>query len=284
MTSTETLISIIVAAHDEAAVIGSCLAAIEAQRDAPPYEIIVAANGCRDATAEVARGHRGVTVLELPQPGKTGALNAADRAARGFRRVYLDADILLPPDYLAQLDRVLPPHGPPRAAVPHRRLQLTDRPWPIRAYFAINQRLPVYHRGLFGRGVIALSGRGRTRFERFPDVIADDLYLDSIFDDSEKLRLDAVVEVATPLRTGQLIRRLSRVRRGNSDLRQSGRDDQLELSVRAADRWAWLREVVLPEPRLAPAGAVYAAVTVIAAVLARRAAHGTAWDSGSSRP
>ncbi|MFC7621380.1 glycosyltransferase [Microlunatus sp. GCM10028923] len=278
--TTENLISIIVAAHDEAAVIGSCLIAIGAQRDAPPYEIIVAANGCSDATVEVARGHRGVTVLDLPQPGKTAALNAADRAAHGFRRVYLDADILLPPDYLAQLDRALPPQGPPRAAVPHRHLQLTGRPWPIRSYFAINQRLPAYHSGLFGRGVIALSGRGRTRFERFPDVIADDLFLDSIFDDSEKLRLDTTVEVATPQRTGQLINRLSRVRRGNTDLRRAGSDDQLPVSVRPADRWAWLRDVVLPEPRLAPAGAVYAAVTVIAAVLARRAAAGTAWNSG----
>lgn len=284
--TTEPSISIIIAAHDEARVIGSCLAALAAQHNPPSYEIIVAANGCRDDTAAVARRHPGVTVLELPNPGKTAALNAADRVARGSRRVYLDADILLPPDYLAQVDRMLPVHGPARAAVPKRRLQLTGRPWPVRAYFAINQRLPAYEDGLFGRGVIALSTRGRTRFGRFPEVIADDLFLDSIFDDREKLRLDVTVEVATPQRLGQLIRRLSRVRRGNAALRQAARGGAIGRTIRPADHWAWLRDVVLPEPRLAPAGVVYAAITVIAAGLARsQVREGTAWTSdGSSRP
>ena len=286
MTTTEPSISIIIAAHDEARVIGSCLDALAAQRDAPAYEIIVAANGCRDDTAAVARSHPGVVVLDLEKPGKTGALNAADRVARGSRRVYLDADILLPPDYLTQLDRALPVHGPARAAVPKRQLQLSGRPWPVRAYFAINQRLPAYDHGLFGRGVIALSTRGRTRFSRFPDVIADDLFLDSIFDDSEKLRLDVTVEVATPRRLGQLIRRLSRVRRGNAALRQAAGGGSIGRTIRPADHWAWLRDVVLPEPRLAPAGVVYAAITVIAAGLARSGAReGTAWvTDGSSRP
>ena len=80
---------------------------------------------------------------------------------------------------------------------------------------------------------------------------------------------DPVVEVATPRRLGPLIRRLSRVRRGNAGLRRAGRAGELATSIRPADRWAWLREVVLPEPRLAPAGLVYAAVTMIAAGLAR---------------
>ncbi len=283
MATTEPSVSIIIAAHDEAAVIDSCLDAVAAQRDAPSYEIIVAANGCQDDTATVAGRHPGVVVLDLERPGKTGALNAADRVARGSRRVYLDADILLPPDYLAAMDRALPVHGPARAAVPTRQLQLTGRPWPVRAYFTINQRLPVYRDGLFGRGVIALSTRGRTRFGRFPDVIADDLFLDSIFDDSEKVRLDVTVEVATPRRLGQLIRRLTRVRRGNTALRLADRGGMIGRTVRPADHWAWLRDVVLPEPRLAPAGVVYAAITVIAAGLARSGSRqGTAWISDSS--
>jgi len=270
--------SIIIAAHNEGRSLGGCLDALRAQRGAPAYEIIVAANGCTDDTVEIARSRPGVTVLDLPQPGKTAALNAADRIARGARRVYLDADIRLPPDYLAALATALPSDGPARAAVPRRRLDLTDRSWPVRAYFAVNQRLPVYRHGLFGRGVIALSARGRARFERFPDVIADDLFLDSIFGDAEKTELDVVVEVATPRRLGPLIRRLSRVRRGNAGLRRAGRAGELATSIRPADRWAWLREVVLPEPRLAPAGLVYAAVTMIAAGLARyRAGGGTAW-------
>jgi hypothetical protein len=94
------------------------------------------------------------------------------------------------------------------------------------------------------------------------------------------------VEVATPQRIGQLIRRLSRVRRGNAALRQAARGGAIGRTIRPADHWAWLRDVVLPEPRLAPAGVVYAAITVIAAGLARsQVREGTAWTSdGSSRP
>lgn len=283
MATATSLTSIIIAAHNEGPVIGACLDAVLAQHGAPPYEIIVAANGCTDDTVAVARHRPGVVVLDLARPGKTAALNAADRVARGSRLVYLDADIRLPSDYLAVLADALPADGPARAAVPARRLDLSGRSWPVRAYFAVNQRLPVYRQGLFGRGVIALSIRGRDRFDRFPDVIADDLFLDSIFDDSEKVRLDVTVEVGTPRRTGQLIRRLSRVRRGNATLRQSGYAGALGTAVRPADRWAWLRDVVLPEPRLAPAGVVYAAVTMIAAGLARyQRDGGIAWNSDKS--
>ena len=68
--------------------------------------------------------------------------------------------------------------------------------------------------------MIALSAAGRARFERFPDVLADDLFLDSLFSARSASVLTSVTtEVETPRRTARPRRRLTRVRRGNVALR-----------------------------------------------------------------
>ena len=163
------------------------------------------------------------------------------------------------------------------AAVPRRRLDVAGRPWPVRAYFAINDRLPVFRDGLFGRGMIALSAEGRSRFTAFPELVADDLFLDSQFSSAEKREVDgAVVVVATPFTTRDLVRRLVRVRRGNGQLRSVAADGGVDATVRPSDRWAWLR-VVAPHPALWLAGVPYVAITVFAALAARRAPGADAW-------
>ncbi|HEX5730902.1 glycosyltransferase, partial [Microbacterium sp.] len=91
----------VIAAHNEERVIGACLDALIRQ-DVLGDEIIVVANGCTDRTAEVARGY-GVTVIDLPQPGKPGALNAGDAVVSTSPRVYLDADIVAPDGAIAKL-------------------------------------------------------------------------------------------------------------------------------------------------------------------------------------
>jgi glycosyltransferase involved in cell wall biosynthesis len=91
-------ISIVIPARDEERYLGATLAAIERQtfRD---FETLVVANACVDRTAEIARGH--ARVLRLDPPGICGARNLGARAAQGQLVLFLDADILLPPDALA---------------------------------------------------------------------------------------------------------------------------------------------------------------------------------------
>ncbi|MCB2177403.1 MAG: glycosyltransferase [Actinomycetales bacterium] len=279
--------SVIIAAFNEAAVIGRNLDLLLAGAEPGELDVVVVANGCTDETAEVAR-RRGVRVLELAEPGKAGALNAGDDAAEHGLRVYLDADIAASAATVRALAAALttaPSSGGPTplVAVPARRLVLDGRPIVVRAYYAIQSRLPAARSGLYGRGMIALSPDGRARFDRFPDVLADDLFLDSLFTDDERVVVASVrTAVQTPRRTGDLVRRLTRVRRGNAALRARPAVAG-SPGVRASSRTSWLRDVVLPRPWLAPAGVVYAAVTLLAEVRARRDSGGWEHDTSSRR-
>ncbi|MEU4563796.1 glycosyltransferase [Actinoplanes sp. NPDC023936] len=264
-----TAVSVVIAAHNEAAVLGRCLDALLSDPAAPALEITVVANGCSDTTTSVAASRHGVRVVDLAEPGKAGALNAGDEVTTTFPRLYLDADIVLPHGSIRALAEALSPEVP--AVVPRRALDVSGRPLPVRGYFAINSRLPAYRNALFGRGAIMLSERGRARFGEFPGMVADDLFLDSLFTTGEKREVPAAVStVATPRRTADLVRRLTRVRAGNAAMRSAAARGEAPSGVRQSVRSSWLRDVVLPRPWLAPAAACYVGLTVLAAVRAKR--------------
>jgi glycosyltransferase involved in cell wall biosynthesis len=266
--------SVVIAAHNEERVLGRCLDALAAGRE--PIDVTVVANGCTDATAAVARARPGVRVLDLPAASKPAALDAGDAVAVGFPRIYLDADVVVSGPDLHRLAAAVATGTCCLAAVPRRSLVTTGRPVAVRAYYAVHSRLPAFRTGLFGRGVVALSAAGRARFDRFPDLVADDLFLDSLFAAEEKREVVEVpARVATPLRTADLLRRLARVRAGNAALRRTGD------GVRPAARLAWLRQVVLRRPWLAPAATCYVGLTVVAAGLARRGRGGWGRDESS---
>ncbi|WP_430791663.1 glycosyltransferase [Actinoplanes sp. G11-F43] len=272
--------SVVIAAHNEAAVIGRCLDALLDGAAPGEFDITVVANGCTDDTVAVASSRPGVRVLDLPVAGKTGALNAGDDVAVGFPRVYLDADVVLTGAAVRSLATAL--EAAPAATV-GRELDVTGRPVLVRAYYAIHGRLPVLRDGLFGRGVVAVSEKGRARFGRFPELVADDLYLDSQFSREEKAHLDAYTSmISTPRRTADLVRRLVRVRAGNTAMRAAAARGEITVGVRAADRSSWLRDVVLPHPWLAPAAVCYVAITALAAWSARRATPADAWARDES--
>jgi glycosyltransferase involved in cell wall biosynthesis len=250
---------VVISAHNEEKVIGRCLDALTGQG----LDITVVANGCTDRTAEVARQRAGVRVVELAQPGKANALNEGDAVAVGFPRVYLDADVVLSPGTVAALVTAL--EQGPLAVVPARRLVTEGRPLLVKAFYAINSRLPAYDDALFGRGAIALSAAGRARFGEFPTLTADDLFLDSLFGRGERREVPTVTSrVATPHRTADLLSRLTRVRAGNKELRTAG------PAARPQQRSSWLKDVVLPRPWLAPAALCYIGLIATAEMRARR--------------
>lgn len=276
--------SVIIAAYNEAAVIGRNLDRLLAGSAPGELEVVVVANGCVDETVAVASA-RDVRVLDLPSPGKAAALNAGDAVATSTPRVYLDADIATAAATVRALAAALEQPGPdgappPLAAVPDRHLVLTGRPLAVRCYYAIQSRLPAARTGLYGRGMIALSAAGRARFAQFPDLQADDLFLDSLFSAQERVVVRSVAtEVETPRRTRDLVARLTRVRRGNVALRAQASAEG-RTGVRASSRTSWLSDVVLRRPWLAPAGVVYAVLTLVAERRARRG--GDQWELDAS--
>lgn len=99
-------VSLIVAAHDEQAVMGAKVAnalALDYPREL--LEVIVACDGCSDGTAESARAAGADMVLELPRGGKIAAQDAAVEAARGAIVAFSDANALWEPEALRELVR-----------------------------------------------------------------------------------------------------------------------------------------------------------------------------------
>jgi cellulose synthase/poly-beta-1,6-N-acetylglucosamine synthase-like glycosyltransferase len=91
-------LSLIVAAHDEQSVIAAKVEnalALDYPREL--LELIVACDGCSDATAERAREAGADVVLELPRGGKIRAQDAAVRGARGEIVAFSDANALWEP-------------------------------------------------------------------------------------------------------------------------------------------------------------------------------------------
>ncbi|PJF08612.1 glycosyltransferase [Pseudorhodobacter sp. MZDSW-24AT] len=175
------MLSVIIPASNEAGYIGDCLRHLCAS-DAAAVQVIVVANGCRDATADVARaalaahlpqGWR-AQVLELAQGSKPGALNAGDAAAVHPARVYLDADVTVSPGLLAALGAVLDTDAPRYASgtpvIPPAQSAVT------RAYARFWQGLPFNQTSATGYGLFAVNAAGRARWGAFPAIIADDTF------------------------------------------------------------------------------------------------------------
>ncbi|MCL4188777.1 MAG: glycosyltransferase [Rhodobacteraceae bacterium] len=192
------MLSIIIPAMNEAGWIGPCLDVLIASDDpGVAVEIIVAANGCTDATAAEARARtaaaaaRGwrLAVHEMPAAGKPAALDAGDAAAGGALRLYLDADVAVSPPLLARLAVAL-------AAVP--AAYATGRPEVApaasavtRAYARIWTRLPFFRSAAPGFGLFAVNAAGRARWGAFPRVISDDTYVRLLFRPEERIEVAA---------------------------------------------------------------------------------------------
>ena len=83
-------LTILVAARDEEAVIAETVASL--RHAFPDAEVIVADDGSRDRTADLAE-EAGAIVLRLPRRGKGQALSLAERAAAPGRLLLCDADL-----------------------------------------------------------------------------------------------------------------------------------------------------------------------------------------------
>jgi glycosyltransferase involved in cell wall biosynthesis len=97
----EPSVSVVVAAYNEEQHIARLLASLKRQTY-PDLEIVVADDGSRDRTAEIA-AREGAHVLRLPHRGPAIARNAAAKAASGEVLVLLDGDMACTPEFVERL-------------------------------------------------------------------------------------------------------------------------------------------------------------------------------------
>ena len=194
-------ISVVIPAHNESNVIERCLENLLSEAEAGELEILVVCNGCTDATAKLARRFgKDVRVLESASPSKNAALNLGDQAATVFPRFFVDADIVLTTTALRSVANVLR-GGLVLGAAPRMEVDLTNRSWAIRAFYTIWLRTPYVTSEMLGCGVYAISESGRERFDRFPDIIADDCFVRLLFEPNERRCVRDVSFLMTPPET-----------------------------------------------------------------------------------
>lgn len=264
------MISVIIPAYNEGRVLGRLLGRLVASEHSAELDIIVVANGCTDDTAEVAaRFGPPVRVLTISSASKPAALAAGDQAARGFPRVYLDADVEIGAEDLRALEIELQRPGV-LAAGPEREFEMKGRPWAIRWFFDVWTQLPEVQRGLFGRGVIAIGEEGHHRVASLQPVIADDLAASLAFKPEERAIVSkARVLIHPPRKFGDLIRRRVRVAEGLSQL---GRTAGMPPADASRTRPAKMFSLAKGDPRMMVRVGFFLMVAMVARLQASRSA------------
>ncbi|MFB6820556.1 glycosyltransferase family A protein [Streptomyces virginiae] len=281
--------SIVIPAHNEGRVIGRLLDALLADTSVSGPDIVVVCNGCTDDTARVAagRGDR-VRVIEIPTPSKHQALRVGDEHAKGFPRLYVDADVVVGAGDIRALVGALERNPELLAAAPGRDIPLAGCAWPVRAYYRVWQRLPAVREGLFGRGVIAVTEPGHARLAALPPLMADDLAASLAFGPGERRVVEAARVVVRPPRTwSDLIRRRVRAATSSAEFEryqaarraEAPESESVSVSKGAPERapepvseqtartgTADLRALLWARPALLPGVVVF----VVAALAARR--------------
>jgi hypothetical protein len=194
--------SVVVPVRDEEAVLPKSVPALlDASGD--QAKIVWVCNGCSDRSAEIIRtlsarsSSNHTTVLELPLPGKAAALQAGDDfLAQLFPRFYIDADVLISAADFAVLstylsedwaDLVSPGH-----AFDTQGISLLSS-----AVAACWLELPHARETAFSK-VLGLSATGRGRWERWPDVTGDDIFVAAKIPAARRRMLGRAVAITRP--------------------------------------------------------------------------------------
>ena len=220
--------SIIIPAHNEEHVIGGLLERLAPLASDSSVEIVVVCNGCDDQTASVARQYPEIMVCEIPVASKTAAIRAGDEAATQWPRLYVDADVLLSTDGATETLRALSADDAlaarPRAAYDTHGADLLTR-----SFYRARSRMAHLHERLWGAGVYGLSRTAHSRLGDFPDLVADDLWVDRHFaaDEISVIHCDPVI-VRTPRSRHALSTTLRRVARGNLQIANMTNDHQVD--------------------------------------------------------
>lgn len=261
------MISVIIPAYNEADVIERCLKSLTRRPIEGGMEIIVACNGCKDQTADLARQFApSVRVVETETASKIAALNLGESVAAGFPRIYLDADVDVDLDTIESVADVLCVDKP-LAAAPKMCVDTSRSNWMVRCFYKIWLLQPYHQEGLIGGGFYAVSEAGRKRFGHFPQVIADDEFVRLHFDTQERINPEGLVfKIYAPHRFSDLIKVKTRSRLGRMQLRRAFPD--LGSGTGPKSRFNWFD--ITKKPGLWAAGSVYLMVVALTRLRAKK--------------
>jgi len=270
-------VSVVIPAHEEAAVIERCLRALTTGAAPGELEVVVVCNGCTDDTAARARAAwPDAIVVELAVASKASALNAGDEHATCFPRLYVDADVELTIDALRATVATLGEPGT-LCAAPTPRFELAGRGGAIRRYYDVWRQLPYITDDMVGTGVYGLTADGRARFREFPAITADDQFVLQHFARGERRTVaGAEFTVHPPSSLAGLLAVRRRAYRGAAELEQSG----LVSEPAAGGAGRRLLELAR-DPRQTVDVAWYVAVSLYAKAAAR-VTRSTAWERDTS--
>lgn len=239
--------NVVIPAHNEQATIRACLEGILDRSEPSEFRIIVVCNGCTDRTGDIvtefaaANPDHEVILVEIPQPSKVAALNSGVEVAGGGPTIFLDADVLLSTEAARGLAAALADPAV-HAASTSIDLETDHCSMLSRSYHRFWSRLPSIRNGLAGRGVYALDEAGLDRIDRrFPDIVADDRFVDLMFGPDERTIVDAHSTVRAARGIRELVRRKVRVFAGNNEIEST-------VPPRDSDRRRGWPDVIADDP------------------------------------
>ena len=245
------MISVVIPAYNEGAVIERCLTTMLADAKPGELEIIVVCNGCKDDTAARAREFEPrVKVIDTPIGSKIHALNLGDEHATSFPRFYVDADVQLTTQAVRDVAALLGDDSPVLVAAPRAVVAFEDRSPLVRAFYKVWTSLPYFRENMIGSGVYAFSRRGRERFDKFPDIIADDEFARLTAAPHERRASTSATFTIHPPRTLRGVVNINtRARAGNYELRRkfphlfenANTDAQRSLGIIARSPELWVQ-------------------------------------------
>jgi glycosyltransferase involved in cell wall biosynthesis len=259
--------SVVIPAYNEANGIERCVRSVLAD-GIEGLVVVVVPNACKDDTAMRARAFSGVAtatvlVVDTPEGGKTNAINLGERALREsgndvFPRLFLDGDIELRPGTLRALFAAAA--GPEARVVSAQpEFEASRSSLLVRLFYAADALNP-YHltSAPNGSGTYCVSATARARWGEFPNVIADDSYVERQFAASERVTMLGAYSIVRVPRYYSALRAISaRKRVGAQELNAIAplRKDQCD----ATGTFGVVARACLARPQLWPALVVWAA-------------------------
>ena len=183
--------TVVIPAYNEANGIERCVRSVLHDR-IDGLTVVVVPNACRDDTAARARAFGGnVLVAETSVGGKTNAINLGERTLREagadhFPRLFLDGDIELEAGTLRALFAAAAEPGA-RVVAAQPRFECRQSSLPVRLFYAANRFNP-HHLTTApnGSGTYCVNAEARARWGEFPNIIADDGFVERHFAQHER--------------------------------------------------------------------------------------------------